>query len=314
MEEKICDLCRLSEGCGDAGKSYVVIVCPRFEKRPGGRGHGTTSPGHDGAAVPGGAATLALALVLAVALVVGAARAGLAAETLRVAAASSMTAPLGELARAFEEETGSKVVLSFGSTGKLSFQISHGAPFDAFFAADTAHVEKLAAGGHLREASVVPYARGRVVIVVNDGSGAAVSGISGLAGPAIKRLAIANPDHAPYGRAAREALTSAGLWDGIREKVVYGENVRQALVFVQTGNAQAGLVAASVADVPGVYMVEVDPALYGPIEQAAAVTSRGSAPELAAGFISFAAGPRGRAVLERYGFLPVPDPSAGPED
>ncbi|HKJ88744.1 MAG TPA: molybdate ABC transporter substrate-binding protein, partial [Gammaproteobacteria bacterium] len=208
--------------------------------------------------------------LLAAATIASAGPAG-AAGGLRVAAAASLTTAMRELARDFESETGTPVVLSFASTGKLAFQVSRGAPFDVFFAADTAHVEGLVKEGHVDGDTVVVYARGRLVIAVNETSGVEVADPVDLLSRGIRRVAIANPDHAPYGIAAREALVTSGVWEALRPRIVYGENVRQAMVFVSTGNAEAGLVAMSVADSKGVRVVPVDPSLYTPLEQAAAV-------------------------------------------
>lgn len=225
-----------------------------------------------------------------------------AAGGLRVAAAASLTSAMRELAQRYEKETGTPVVLSLASTGKLAFQVSRGAPFDVFFAADTAHVEGLARKGHVDADTVAVYARGRLVIVVNEASGVEADDPVGLLSPSIRRVAMANPDHAPYGIAAREALVSSGVWEALRPRIVYGENVRQAMVFVSTGNAEAGLVAMSVARAEGVRVVPVDPSLHTPLEQAAAVVSGTDRRDLALEFLDFVTGPEGREVLEAHGF------------
>ncbi|HET6366939.1 MAG TPA: molybdate ABC transporter substrate-binding protein, partial [Pseudomonadales bacterium] len=120
--------------------------------------------------------------------------------------------------------------------------------------------------------------------------------------PEVRRIAIANPDHAPYGKAAQEALQAAGLWTEVKPKLVYGENIRHVLQFVETGAVEAGIVALSVADVPGVVHVPIDPALHAPLNQMAAVVKRSPRPELGLAFIQFVNGPEGRPIMRRYGF------------
>jgi molybdate transport system substrate-binding protein len=119
----------------------------------------------------------------------------------------------------------------------------------------------------------------------------------------VRMVAIANPTHAPYGMAAREALVSAGVWTQVQPKLVYGENVRQALQFLQTGNVDASILAISVAQETEVQITRIDPALYKPIVQAAAVTARSRYPDLAQAFIRFVNGPQGRPIMSRFGFL-----------
>jgi len=221
---------------------------------------------------------------------------------LTVAAASSLVFPMKEIAGYFEKETGKTVAISFGSTGTLSAQISRGAPFDLFFAADMAHPRELASGGFILSESVEVYARGAIVLAVNRASGVRAASLDDLMAPEIRRVSIANPRFAPYGRAAMEALKTVGLWDAIRPKLVYGENVRQTLQFIQTANAQAGIVALSIADVPEITYVEIDPGLYAPIEQGAGVVARSPRGGLAREFLGFLMGPKGRSVMEKYGF------------
>lgn len=230
----------------------------------------------------------------------------LAAGQLRVAAASSVTFPMKEIAAGFEKETGAEVTLVFGSTGKLSYQLSHGAPFDLFFAADTGHVDELASKGHLDPESVTVYATGRLALVSNPSSGVEVKGLGDLLSPGIRKIALANPGHAPYGMAAREALRAAGLWARVKPKVVYGENVRQAMVFVETGNAEAALVALSLVRSPKLDVIPVDPSLHPPIEQAAGVSSASTAKDLAKEFLDYTGSVEAARVWQEYGFR-VPD-------
>jgi molybdate transport system substrate-binding protein len=149
------------------------------------------------------------------------------------------------------------------------------------------------------------YARGRLSLAVNRAAGVSVTDLADLALPNVKRIAIANPEHAPYGLAAKETLISAGLWEELGPKLVYGENIRQALQFVQTGNAEVGLIARSVSDVPEISYTMVAEHLHNPLIQALAVT-KGSLNEAAAReFAAFAMSPEGQRILQSYGFAPT---------
>lgn len=226
------------------------------------------------------------------------------ARKLTVAGASDLSTAFREIAVEFEKETGYRVVLSLGSTGMLARQIEQGAPFDAFFAANWKFVEELEKGGHILPGSVELYAEGRIVVAVKKSSGLKPGSLEDLRKNNITRVAIANPEHAPYGMAAKEALRSAGLWDELKPKLVYGENIRQALQFVESGNAEAGIIARSIADSPGIDYAEVPSALHEPISQAAGVVSSSKEKEGARAFIKFVNGPKGSSIMKKYGFLP----------
>jgi molybdate transport system substrate-binding protein len=146
-------------------------------------------------------------------------------------------------------------------------------------------------------------AQGPIVLVVNQNSGLQVTNLEDLRDPAVSRVAIANPQHAPYGQAAREALQNAGVWADIEEKLVFGENVSQTLQFVQPGNAPVGIVALSIADVPEVTGTLLPAELHVPINQALAVIKGTPREETARAFIAFVSSPAGREIMKRYGFL-----------
>ncbi len=225
-------------------------------------------------------------------------------RSITVAAASDLNFAFKDIAAVFEKETGIKVILSFGSTGMFAKQISEGAPFDIFFAADRKYLEDLSSKGHVIPSSVERYARGVIVLAVNKSSGTGVRDLKDLLKPEIRNIAIANPDHAPYGRAAMEALKSAGLWDKLmKDRLVYGENIRQTLQFIQTGNAQAGIVALSLANVPEITYVRIDPALHNPIDQAVGIVQTSKDPEAAMSFKRYVMGPFGSQVMRKYGFI-----------
>jgi molybdate transport system substrate-binding protein len=226
-----------------------------------------------------------------------------AALALKVAAASDLQATLPVLAERFRHEYGIEIIPVFGSSGQLAQQIEQGAPYDVFLSANKAFVEKLAAKGAVKADSVTPYAQGLLVLVVNRKSGVAVNDLSDLTKPEVKHVAIANPDIAPYGLAARQALEKSGL-SAVTPKLVQAESVRVALQFVQTGNAEAGLVAHSAAEVPEVRRIEVDRKLYDPIMQNLGIVTRTENSNAANKFADFLLSDEGQKLFVSFGFVP----------
>ncbi|MCL4867738.1 MAG: molybdate ABC transporter substrate-binding protein [Anaerolineae bacterium] len=224
-------------------------------------------------------------------------------EPLLVAAASDLQFAFTEVGQAFEAETGHKVIFTFGSTGNLTTQIENGAPFDILAAANVSFVDRLTAQGLTIPETQQLYAQGRIVLVVNRQSGVQATELTDLLDPAISRIAIANPTHAPYGLAAQEALEKVGVWATIQDKLVLGENVSQTLQFVQTGDAPVGIVALSIADVPEVTGTLLPAELHEPINQALAVIKSTPREEIARAFIAFVGSDQGREIMKRYGFL-----------
>jgi molybdate transport system substrate-binding protein len=225
-----------------------------------------------------------------------------------IAAASSLQFALTELARRFTRETGHAVRPAFGSSGNFARQIRQGAPFELFFSADEAFVLDLAREGHLADEGRL-YAVGRLVLLLGPTSplqpdGSLVDLAAALADGRLRKFAIANPEHAPYGRGAREVLVHAGLWERVSSRLVLGENVAQAAQFVLSGNAEAGLVALSLALTPQVAERSRHALVPGewhrPLRQRVAVTKR--AGPVARAFLEFVLAPEGRATLARYGF------------
>lgn len=226
-----------------------------------------------------------------------------------VAAAADLQFAFTDIAALFAQQTGQKVTLVFGSTGQLAQQIESGAPFDLYAAANIAFVDQLAAKNLVIPETVALYARGRIVLAVNKESGRTAVALDDLRNPEIRHIAIANPEHAPYGTAAQEALQTAGIWEEIEEKLVFGENVRQTLQYIQTGDAEVGIVALSVAAVPEITWTLLDDALHNPLDQALAVVTSSLHPELAREFALFVNGETGRPIMRQYGFvLPGEDP------
>src|ERR1700675_972114 len=203
-------------------------------------------------------------IVLALALAgAGAAAAQPAAvPTLVVYAAADLDMAFREIKPLFEKATGARVTLVMGSTGNLAKQIEHGAPADVFFAANESFIDDLLKAGAVIPQTRALYAQGRLVLATSATSSVAVRELADLLKPEVRRVAIANPAHAPYGRAAQEALESVGVWEKVKPKLVYGENIRHTLQFIETGAVEAGIVALSVAGVPDVRYVPIDPKLH----------------------------------------------------
>lgn len=227
---------------------------------------------------------------------------GFKGRQITVAAASDLAFALKEISASFEAATGARVVISFGSTGMLTRQIEQGAPFDLFFSAGEHYMDVLKKGGHTISGTERLYARGALALAVGKGVSIDRPALEDLTRPEIKRIVIANPDHAPYGVAAMEALRSAGLLPSVKGKIVYAENIRQAMQYIQTGDAQAGLIALSLAKAEQVKYSGIDTKLHGPINQVAAVIKGSGEEAVARAFLEYVCGPQGRYVLKSYGF------------
>jgi len=229
------------------------------------------------------------------------------AETLTVAAASDLTYSIDELATAFAQQVpGAEVKASLGSSGNFYAQIKNGAPFDVFLSADMKYPTQLAQDGAAERATLAPYAIGRIVLWSLDPRFNLSQGMRVLNDARIERFAIANPDVAPYGRAARISLVALGFWDAVKDKLVLGDNIAQTAQFIQTGNAQVGIVSYATVLAPKVkgtgsyYLIPEDG--VPPIEQGAIVTRRGAANPLAPRFMQFLQSPAARAILLKHGF------------
>ena len=223
---------------------------------------------------------------------------------IKVAAASDLSYAFEEVGAEFTKKTGKKVVFSFGSTGLLAQQLSEGAPYDVFAAANVSYVDKVVAAGACDEATKAMYARGRIVLWSRDAVQPAPATLADLSDPRFVKLGIANPDHAPYGRAAKEALESAGLWESLKPRLVYGENIKQTLQFAETGNVEAAFAALSLAIVTkGGHYILIDESLHAPIDQALVVCKHGGNPTVGAEFAKYVNSDDGRAIMKRYGFL-----------
>ncbi|HEU4833437.1 MAG TPA: molybdate ABC transporter substrate-binding protein, partial [Pyrinomonadaceae bacterium] len=187
---------------------------------------------------------------------------------LTVAAAADLTPAFEELGREFEATTKTKVVFVFGSTGMITRQIENGAPYDLFAAANVSYIDQLDQKGLIIPDSKESYARGRITLWMLEESPVRLQSIADLARPEVQRIAIANPDHAPYGLAAKQALQSAGIWDRVQPKLVYGDNIRQTLQYAQTGNVEVAIVALSLSIQSHGRWMLIPEELHQPIDQA----------------------------------------------
>jgi len=231
----------------------------------------------------------------------------LCAEEITVAAASDLSFVFREIAARFERETGNTVKLSFGSSGNFYSQIQNGAPYDVFFSADVEYPKKLEAAGLIEPGTLYAYATGKLVLWAPSDSAVDVQqGLKCVLDPRVHKIAIANPAHAPYGGAAERALKKEGVYEKVSGKLVLGENISQTAHFVETGNAEVGLIALSLALAPEMkgrgryYLVPAQ--LYSPITQAAVILKASSKKQTARQFLEFIKSPAISSRMKQYGF------------
>jgi molybdate transport system substrate-binding protein len=227
--------------------------------------------------------------------------------TITVAAAADLTDVMNEIAANFQKATGCVLRVSTGSSGNFLSQIENGAPFDVFFSADIEYPTKLEAEGLAVPGSTYLYAVGKIVLWVRSDSRVDISkGLAALRNPSIQKIAIANPQHAPYGRAAQQALQNAGVYDTVKNRLVLGENISQAAQFVESGNAEAGILAFSLVLSPGLKdkgrFSRIPEKLYAPVEQGVVLVRALKNPQGAEAFLNYIKTPETAALLERYGF------------
>ncbi len=232
----------------------------------------------------------------------------LIAEEIKVAAAADLNYAMKDLAASYQKKTGNTVALSFGASGNFYSQIQNGAPYDLFFSADLDYVKKLAAAGKIESSSVRTYAVGHLVLWVPNSSKLDPQKLKMdlLLDPSVKKIAVANPEHAPYGRAAMASLDHYIIKGLVSDKLVLGESVSQAAQFVQSGNAQAGLIPLSLAISPAMRSAgkywELPADSYPAIQQGVGILTSSKQKQAAQAFIDYISSPEGTAVLEQYGF------------
>jgi len=237
------------------------------------------------------------------------------AQELRIAAAADLSAAMEKLLPAFEKQTGIHVSVSLGSSGNFFTQIQNGAPFDVFLSADKSYPEKLKQAGQAEPGTLTAYARGRLVLWMVKSStlrfetkdrNVLSGGLEALARSEVRKIAIANPEHAPYGRAAVAVLQHYKVYDQVKGKLVLGENIAQTAQFAQSGNADVGFIALSLALSPamanaGRYVLLPEES-YPAIEQAGIVVRASKNKEQARQFLNFLTSPEGQAILRNAGF------------
>jgi len=228
---------------------------------------------------------------------------------LRIAAAADLRYALDDVVKNFHQRhPEARIEPTYGSSGMFYAQLVNQAPFDLYLSADVQYPRKLAEQGLILPGSGFTYADGRIVLWTGNASGIDVArlGMDALRQSAVRHVAIANPAHAPYGRAAEAALRSLGLYDAVKDKLVMGENISQAFQLAQSGAAEVGIVALSLAIAPGAAgqgrYWEVPRSAYPRIQQGGAILKWTKNPEAAQAFRAFLLAPEGRAILKRYGF------------
>lgn len=234
---------------------------------------------------------------------------GAAAGELTVAAAADLSLALKPIVNDFQRQTGNSVRLSFGSSGDFFNQIQNGAPYDVFLSADLGYPQKLIKLGFADGGSLRTYAVGRLVLWVPRASNLNLDrqGMQALLDPSVQKVAIANPQHAPYGRAAVAALRHFGLYDKVAGRLVLGENIGQAAQFAESGNAQVGMIALAHAVAPSVrplgryWLVPTDS--YPSLRQGVVIISRSKNKALAEQFLKYLAGPQAQAIFRQFGFV-----------
>lgn len=242
------------------------------------------------------------------------ANAAIAQQSIAVAAAADLHTVMPALAAQFEKATGVTIRPTFGSSGNFFSQIQNGAPFDVFMSADIDYPRRLEAAGFVEPGTTATYAIGRIVLWSRkDGTTNVRRGLQALLDAGVRRISIANPEYAPYGRAAVAALQHEQLYERVQAKLVFGENVSQAAQFVDSGNADVGIIAHSLALDPalkerGVYY-EIPASFHPPIEQAGAIIKASKNKSAAKQFLAFLRTPDVIRLMQTYGFsLPAPSP------
>ncbi|QGG46779.1 molybdate ABC transporter substrate-binding protein [Heliorestis convoluta] len=225
-------------------------------------------------------------------------------EKLHIAAAADLTRAFQELTQQFEEEQGIVAELSFGSTGTYAMQIENGAHYDVFAAANVAFVERLRQQGLTIEDTQKLYAQGRIGIATMKKQGVTIESLEELIeDQRIHKVAIADPSHAPYGTAAQEALQHRGLWEDLQGKLVYGRNIQDTLVLLQTGNVDAAIIALSIHDSEQLNFTLIDDNWHNPLNQAITVVKSTKQEEKARAFVDYLLSEKGQQIMNKYGFV-----------
>jgi molybdate transport system substrate-binding protein len=229
------------------------------------------------------------------------------AQQFTVAAAADLQFAMQDITARFQQTTGKNVKVIYGSSGNFAQQIQNGAPFDMFFSANLDYPKQLEASGLIEPDSFYQYARGKIVVwVPNDSPVDVHSGVQSLLAPSVRKIAIANPQHAPYGKAAVSAMQKGGVYDKVKDKLILGENISQTASFVVSGSADVGIVALSLALSPNMKdkgrYTEIPSTDYPPIEQACVILRSSKNTAVARAFLEFLKTDAIKDLLRNYGF------------
>ncbi len=226
-----------------------------------------------------------------------------ATVTLTVSAAASLNQVLPPIAKLWEQETGNKVMINWGSTGQLAQQIERGAPVDLFVASDKKSIEDLDRKELVFSQTKALYGVGRITLWHREDSSLQIKDLQDLTKSEIERVAIANPNHAPYGIAAKQALESIGIWDELQPKLVLGENIRQAQQYAEAGNVDVAIVALSISlNRPGQWIL-ISADLHQPLEQMLVVPKTAHHPDIAKQLAIFINSYKSRELMKKHGFV-----------
>lgn len=221
---------------------------------------------------------------------------------INVAAASDLTKSFRQISKQFEKQTGIKVKLVFAASGELEQQIENGAPYDVFAAANADYVNQLADKNMLVPGTKTVYAYGKIGIAAKQSSHLSIRSLKDLTRPEVKKIAIANPETAPYGLAAKQALQKAGIWDEVKSKLVYAKNISDTLTYVKSGNTEAGIVSLSLAQGEKLAIASISSSLYNPLKQTAGVVKSSKKQEAAKKFVHYLAGKEAQNTMKKYGY------------
>jgi molybdate transport system substrate-binding protein len=229
------------------------------------------------------------------------------AQDLTVAAAADLQFAMQDISSRFQQQTKQPVKVIYGSSGNFAQQLQNGAPFDMFFSANLDYPKQLEAAGLIVPDSFYQYAKGKIVIwIPNDSAVDIHSGVQSLLQPAVKKIAIANPQHAPYGKAAVAAMQKGGVYENVKDKLVLGENISQTASFVASGSVDVGIIALSLALSPNMKekgrFAEIPSADYPPIEQACVIMRSSKNAAVAKAFLDFIKSDAIKDALRSYGF------------
>lgn len=222
---------------------------------------------------------------------------------LTIAAAADLVIAFKEIGDLYEKNTGDKLKLIFSSSGTAREQIENGAPYDVYASANIKFVDDLIEKDKIIADTKELYAIGRVGVATKVGSPLQVKEVSDLLKTDFKKIAMANPEHAPYGLAAKQALESLGLWEKLKDKMVYGKDIQDTLTLIKSGNVEAGFISLSVVNKDEVNFLLIDDKLHQPLKQAMAVVKGTKLEKEARNFIKFVNGEQGREIMKKYGFV-----------